>query len=249
VDARSGRARHRLAGLAGIAVVVAVGMGVSLAAFEVAARTEGAFPSYLERANVGELVVNPSLSDARAAELITTTPGVTGYATDDLLVAGIDPERPITQAELDTAGVQVRMSSDGRYLEQDRPVVEEGRMLRDGPEVFLNRDAAEELGLEVGAEITLAFFRPSFNTPGVGPAQDDVVEPSGRGRRTSLRRVSTRRTRGCPRSSVRTTSATSSYRLRCSTSATVSHNHSERRSLPCDCSHSWPPGPPWCSHW
>lgn len=44
--ARAG-ARHGLAGLAGIAVV-AVGMGVSLAAFEVAARTEDAFPSYLE---------------------------------------------------------------------------------------------------------------------------------------------------------------------------------------------------------
>ena len=155
-------------------------MGVSLAAFEVAARTENAFPSYLAQANVGDLVVNPSLSDARAAELITTTPGVTGYTTDDFLVAGIDPGRPVTQAEIDSAGVQVRMSSDGRYVEQDRPVVQEGRMLGDGAEVFLNRHAADELGLDVGADITLAFFRPSFNTPGVSPAREDVVEPIGR---------------------------------------------------------------------
>ncbi len=172
--------RHRLRGLVGLAVVLAIGMGVSLVAFEVAARTENTFPSYLAEANVGDLVVNPSLSDARAAELITTTPGVTGYSTDDLLVAGIDPGRPVTQAEIDNAGVQVRMSSDGRYVKQDRPVVQEGRMLRDGAEVFLNRHAADELGLEVGAEITLAFFRPSFNTPGISPARDDVVEPIGR---------------------------------------------------------------------
>lgn len=172
--------RHRLRGLVGLAVVLAIGMGVSLAAFEVATRTENGFASYLAQANVGELVVNPSLSDARATELITTTPGVTGFATDDFLLAGIDAGRPLTQAEIDSTGVQVRMSSDVRYVEQDRPVVHEGRMLRDGAEVFLNRHAADELGLEVGAEITLAFFRPSFNTPGVNPARDEVVEPIGR---------------------------------------------------------------------
>ena len=172
--------RQRFRGFVGLAVVLAVGIGVSLAAFEVAARTENAFPSYLAEANVGDLVVNPGLSDARAAELITTAPGVTGYSTDDFLVAGIDPGRPVTQAELDSVGVQVRMSSDGRYVKQDRPVVQEGRMLRDGAEVFLNRHAADELGIEVGTEITLAFFRQSFNTPGLSPARDDVVAQIGR---------------------------------------------------------------------
>lgn len=172
--------RRRSMGLVGLALVPAVGLGVSLAAFEVAARTQAAFPSYLERADVGELVVNPSLSTARAAELITGTPGVTGWSSDDVLVAGIDPGRPITQKEVDGIGVLVRMSSDGRYVDQDRPVVQEGRMLRDGREAFLNRHAADELGLEVGAEITLAFLRPSFNTPGVGPEQDEIVEPLGR---------------------------------------------------------------------
>lgn len=172
--------RHGRRALAALAVVLAIGMAVSLAALEVAARTKHAYPSYLASANVGDLVVNPSLSDARAAELITTTPGVTAYSTDDFLVAGIDHGRPVTQAELDSAGAQVRMSTDGRYVEHDRPVVEEGRMLADGREVFLNRHAADELGLDVGAEITLAFFRPSFNTPGVNPARDDVVEPLGR---------------------------------------------------------------------
>lgn len=59
--------RHRLLGLVGLAVVLAIGMGVSLVAFEVAARTENAFPSHLAQANVGELGLNPGLSDARAA--------------------------------------------------------------------------------------------------------------------------------------------------------------------------------------
>ena len=55
---------------------------------------------------------------------------------------------------------------------------------RGGAEVFLNRHAADELGLDVGDEITLAFYRPSFtiglNAPEFGPARDDVVEPIGR---------------------------------------------------------------------
>lgn len=173
--------RHGRRSLAAFAAVLAVGMAVSLAALEVAARTKNAYPSYLDDADVADLVVNPSLGDARAGELITTTPGVTASTTDDFLIAGLDQDRPVTQAEIDsTTGFQVRMSTDGRYVKQDRPVVEEGRMLGDGPEAFLNRHAADELGLEVGAEITLAFFRPSFNTPGVNPARDDIVEPIGR---------------------------------------------------------------------
>jgi hypothetical protein len=172
--------RTRRWSLAGLAVLVAFGLGVSLAAFAVAARTDRAYDRYLRDAEVGELAVNPSLSTARAAEIIGGTRGVREVATDDVLTATLDDGRPRTQAEVDSAFVQVRVSMDGRYVRQDRPVIIEGRMIRDGAEAFLSREAAEEFDLEVGDPVPLAFWFPSFNTPGIGAAQDDVVEALGR---------------------------------------------------------------------
>jgi hypothetical protein len=174
-------ARQRILALTGLALVVAVGVGVSLAAYEAAHRTRRAYPSYLREADVGELVVNPSLSTDRAEELITSTPGVLDHRTDDLLSATFDDGEPRTQAAVDSVTTQVRMSSDGRYADQDRPVVHEGRMLRTGArEAFLSREAAEGLGVSVGDELPLAFWVNSYNTPGVGAGQGDLVEPIGR---------------------------------------------------------------------
>jgi hypothetical protein len=172
--------RRRAGALAGLALLVAVGVGVSLTAFETAARTQRAYPDYLRRADVAEVVVNPSLSTDRAEEIIASTPGVERYATDDLMIATIDDGKPRTQREVDRVTFQVRMSRDGRYATQDRPVVHEGRMVRDGREAFLSLDAARVLGVEVGDEIPLAFWITSYNTPGLGAGQDDIVETVGR---------------------------------------------------------------------
>ena len=177
--ARAG-VRPRLVALAGLALLVAIGVGVSLGAYEAATRTERAYPTYLREADVSELVVNPSLSTDRAEELIASTPGVLDYRTDDLLAATFDDGEPRTQSEVDSVLTQVRMSSDGRYADQDRPVVHEGRMLRPGRrEAFLSREAAEAFGVSVGGELPIAFWRNSYNTPGIGAAQADLVEPIG----------------------------------------------------------------------
>ncbi|MCI3949168.1 MAG: hypothetical protein K0R11_1102, partial [Acidimicrobiales bacterium] len=174
-------ARPRIVALTGLALVVAIGVGVSLAAYEAAIRTRDAFPRYLREADVGELVVNPGLSTDRAEELITSTPGVLDHRTDDLLTATFDDGAPRPQAEVDSVTTQVRMSSDGRYADQDRPVVHEGRMVRPGArEAFLSRESAEGLGVSVGDELPLAFWVNSYNTPGVGAGQTDLVEPIGR---------------------------------------------------------------------
>jgi hypothetical protein len=170
---------------------VALGLGASIAAYEAALRTDGAYPEYLRDADVAELVVNPSLSTERAEELIASTPGVVDYRTDDLLTVSFDDGAPRTQAEVDHgladvqadpafAYTQVRMSQDGRYTDQDRPVVHEGRMLRSGArEAFLSREAADVLGLSVGDEIPLAFWATSYEQ-GLGHAPDEIVEPIGR---------------------------------------------------------------------
>ena len=50
------------------------------------------------------------------------------------------------------------MSTDGRYITQDRPAVHEGRMIRDGAEAFISDGAATSLGLDVGDEVPLLVF-------------------------------------------------------------------------------------------
>ena len=167
--------RRRLP-LLGLAVLLALGLGTAVASLEASVRTEEAYPSYLRRSEVGDLVVNPGLITGRAEEIIATTPGVLGYVSDSLLNAVDDRAHPTAQAEADSSATQVLMSTDGRYLSQDRPVVREGRMIRSGPEAFVNVEMAEALGLRVGSVLPLAFYPVSSNA-------DDTsadLEPYGR---------------------------------------------------------------------
>jgi len=169
---------HRLS-LAGLAVLVALGLGVSLAAFAIAARTDRAYDQYLDRANVGDLVVNPSLNTARAAEIIADTPGVSNVTSDDLLTVTFDDGAPRAQAEVDSVLYQVRVSDDGRYRDQDRPVITKGRNLRGGAEAVVSKETADELDIELGERLPLAFWFPSYNQSGISAAPDEIVEPLG----------------------------------------------------------------------
>lgn len=171
-------ARRRIPALGALAVVIALGVGVSLAAVEAAARTERVYPTYLRKANVGELVINPSFATERAEEIIAATPGVTGYTSDDFMIATVDDGAPRRQSVVDSTSLQLRMSANGRYVTQDRPVVHEGRMIRSGMEAFLSREAAAALDVDVGDDIPLVFWVPSYLSYSKAP--DDIVEPIGR---------------------------------------------------------------------
>jgi hypothetical protein len=162
--------------LALLAVVLAVGVGVGLASVEAARRTERAYPDYLRRAGVGDLVINPSIPTDRADEVIASTPGVLGYTSDSLLTATIDDGAPRTQAEVDGSLIQVRASTDGRYTEQDRPVVHDGRMIEHGDEAFLSRETAALLGVHVGDRLPISFWVTGAN----GVDARHVVESIGR---------------------------------------------------------------------
>ena len=92
------------------------------------------------------------------------------YTSDDLLVATLDDGAPRPQGVVDSPGVYLRMSDNGRYTTQDRPVVHEGRMIRSGREAFVNREAADAFDLQVGDEVPLSFWAPSFtNSIGTVP--------------------------------------------------------------------------------
>jgi ABC-type lipoprotein release transport system permease subunit len=173
-------ARRQRRALVGLTAVLAIGLGVALAVLAVAARTDRAYDHYLRQAEVGDVVVNPALSTERAAEIIEATPGVRSVTSDDLLTATLDQGAARTQSEVDSNYVQVRVSNDGRYTAQDRPTILEGRMVHGGAEALVSREAADAYDLAVGDRLPIAFWRPSYNTPGVGAAQDELVEPLGR---------------------------------------------------------------------
>jgi hypothetical protein len=116
--------RRSWAPLAGLALVLTVGIGVALGSLEAATRTENAYSSYLRRAQVGAVVVNPNLITERAQEVIGSTTGVRGYVSDSILAATPDGGDARTEAELDSDLTQVRLSGDGRYVDQDRPVIQ-----------------------------------------------------------------------------------------------------------------------------
>ena len=69
--------------------MVALGVGASLTSVEVADRTQHAYPDYLDRAAVGELVVNPSLVTEQTEALIRSVAGVVRVRSDSLLYAGV----------------------------------------------------------------------------------------------------------------------------------------------------------------
>ena len=155
--------RQRVGALVGLALLLAVGMGGSIAAFTAAWRTDHAYPDYLRRNEVNEVVVNPSVLTDRAVEVIRSTPGVARVVSDSMLTATVDMGAARTRSEIDSRATQVRASTDGRYVDVDRPVVHEGRMIRSSSEAFFSLEAAEDFGVEVGDEIPLSFWASSYS--------------------------------------------------------------------------------------
>jgi len=119
--------RRRATELAGVALVVALGIGTTLAALSIAWRTERAYPDYLRRADVGELVVNPSLTTDRIQQVIASTPGVLDMVSDHTFLVTVDDEAPRARREVNGSTVQIRsfQGKAGR-LGEPRRVVEEG---------------------------------------------------------------------------------------------------------------------------
>lgn len=170
--------RRRVPELVGLALVLALGLGTTMAALATAWRTDRAYPEYLRRAEVGELVVNPSLVTDRVREIVASTPGVVDMASDSLFMATPDDGEPRPRRDLEGNPTQVRASNDGRYTRRDRPVVHRGRTVRGPREAFLNREAAAALGVGVGDEIPIAFW------PAAPRGSDEdltgIVDPIGR---------------------------------------------------------------------
>lgn len=184
-----GVVRRSWGALLGIALVLVLGLGAAITSIEAADRTASAYPDYLDRAQVADVVVNPVLSNEHTLEIIEGVPGVVAVTSDSLLTAGPDTLDPGSGPGL---FVQTRVSQDGRYQDQDRPIVRSGRMVRSGREAFLNVAAAEAMAVEVGDELPLTFYGINTDDPtssdpgpavhharvrvvGIGTFADDVL--------------------------------------------------------------------------
>jgi hypothetical protein len=153
--------RRRWSALVPVALLVACGATATFVAAGAADRTDRAYSRYLERAEVGDVVINPSLFDTDIDRVIRTLPGVRSVTTDAIFVAGIvDGTMPRTWGEVDADPdlTQVRGSTDGRYTTMDRPALAEGRLATGPREVLVSVELADARGLGVGDVVPLAFL-------------------------------------------------------------------------------------------
>jgi hypothetical protein len=157
--------RQRWPALVPVALIVALGATAAFAAAGAADRTAGAYGHYLDDAAVGDVVINPSLATTDVDRMIRDLPGVRDVTSDVVMFTLVDPLEgaPRTAAEpndTDTAGtaVQVRGSTDGRYLTMDRPALVAGRVPTGLNEVLVSEEMAADEHVELGDVLPLSFW-------------------------------------------------------------------------------------------
>jgi uncharacterized membrane protein len=175
--------RRRWVALISLALITALGASGALVAGGAADRTARAYGDYLDRAEVSEVVINPSLFTTDIDRVIRGLPGVRSVTSDAIFLARIDEGAPVMMGGGHVpADLAVRGSTDGRYVTADRPALAEGRMPTGADEVLANVELAEAEGLEVGDVVPLAFKSardalagPTEDLPTVGVEQVTVV--------------------------------------------------------------------------
>ena len=154
------RLRERSAALAVIGLVAALGATGTLVAMGAADRTANAYSRYRERANVGDVTINPSLISRDIDRAVRTLPGVESV-TSAALFAAADPEaRPATDpaSAAEQESVQLLGSADGRYIDMDRPTLVNGRLPTGRNEALVNVEYAHAKHMHVGDVFRLGFL-------------------------------------------------------------------------------------------
>ncbi len=176
--------RRRWVAMVPAILIVAIGTTGTVVALTTAHRTSDAYHAYLDRADVGDVVINPSTNTREIEEAIRTLPGVEQVTSDALFFVTNDDGAPRSRAELGEGGseVVVRGSPDGRYADMDRPAVQSGRLPTGPSEAAVSVEMAEALDLAVGDVEPLAFWRavPDLAEGArIAALLDEVAEPIG----------------------------------------------------------------------
>ena len=168
--------RARWRALLGVALLVGLAGGVTLAAVAGARRTDTAFSRLLEKTNAADILVNPDngIDSALRLEDVAKLPQVAQIGREDGLM--VSPANPRSMADIQNfALVGV---SDGRAgFDFARPRLSAGRLpRRDRPnEVFVNEVMAERFGLTVGDRFPLVGFTDADTQAIDGSAAPEAV--------------------------------------------------------------------------
>ncbi len=175
--------RRRAVAMVPLAALVVLGTTCTLVALGAADRTAGAYGEYLERAEVGDVVLNPSTYTAEIDRVIRNLPGVERVTSDGMFTATLDDgaARPPDEIEGGSGPVVfVHGSADGRFAEMDRPALRSGRLPTGIAEALVSTEVAEAMDVAVGDIVPVAFWWPC---PGdILPElcqPDELVEPIG----------------------------------------------------------------------
>ena len=152
-----GQLRRQRASYAALAIVVAIGGGASIGAAIAAHRTDRAYTDYVERSDVAELVINPSLASVAMGDAIAGFDGVQEVHSSSLLIAGIGHFETGVAGDLSYSDqwLQVLGSPDGRFTDVDRPAVSDGRLPTDDHEIFVPNDERAALEASVGHKLAV----------------------------------------------------------------------------------------------
>ncbi len=147
-----------------LAVVLAVGVTGTMLALAASQRTADAYGAYQRRADIGDVVINPSWATREIDSVIRSLPGVEQVTVSALLTISPDDGAPRPRAAVDDPDSipilgAVVGSPDGGYVDMDRPIVVEGRLPTGPDEMVMTAALAEVVGgLEVGDTTPMAFW-------------------------------------------------------------------------------------------
>ena len=128
--------------------------GIGLACLAGARRTDTLFERHVAASRGSDLEIDPGSPSPEADRAIHDLPGVTDASYWAVIGAFVlDDQGKIDPNLIGT----INFTSDGRYLDQDRLAVSEGRLLDPTrpDEVMLNATYADILGAEVGSQIDI----------------------------------------------------------------------------------------------
>ncbi|MBI5088804.1 MAG: hypothetical protein HZB15_08105, partial [Actinobacteria bacterium] len=188
--------RGRRSSRIGVALVVALGGGAALGSAIAAHRTDHAYHDYVERADVSDLTINPGVWSTDMDRAMRELDGVRSVRAHTMFVATAAWTGPTTVDHPPAEDYWVLMSgsTEGSFLEADRPVVTDGRLPFGTREMFVGNGYRHTLEQIVGRELdvgdvvdlgfwwSLLFDRPVAPGTVVSPISVEPVTISGFGR-------------------------------------------------------------------
>lgn len=173
---------RRVTALLPVLLVVVAGASTTFLVVEAAQRTSTAFPRYLDRADVGDIEVNPSLFSDQIDEVIRELPGARRVTSSHLLYAGIDNDgTPMRYSEIpaETDHEGVFGSTDGRYRDMDRLAFRDGGPATGPSEGVVSTELADDRGLAVGDVIPVSFWPVIYDLQALYFGEDPMMHPLG----------------------------------------------------------------------